>query len=158
MYLHEITPALTPEEILDYLRKSQSDDPLLTVEEVLSRHEVQLDEWAERNLGGKVPEANKFREVVSGETLKERPEINKVLRLIESPKYRAVKVIEPQRLTRGDLEDIGRLMKLLKITNTLVITLDRIYNLRDEYDWNAFEAELKRGNEFLEYQKKIMDL
>lgn len=157
MYLHEITPALTPEEILDYLRKSQSDDPLLTVEEVLSRHEVQLDEWAERNLGGKVPEANKFREVVSGETLKERPEINKVLRLIESPKYRAVKVIEPQRLTRGDLEDIGRLMKLLKITNTLVITLDRIYNLRDEYDWNAFEAELKRGNDYLKYTKKILN-
>ena len=48
-----------PEEILDYLRKSQSDDPLLTVEEVLAKHERILDEWAERNLGGKVPEENK---------------------------------------------------------------------------------------------------
>ena len=102
-----------PEEVLDYLRKSQSDDPLLTVEEVLKKHETILDEWAEKHLGAKVPEENKFREVVSGETIKERPEINKVLRLIESPKYKAVKIVEPQRLTRGDLEDIGRLMKLL---------------------------------------------
>ena len=136
----------SPEEILDYLRKSQSDDPTLTVEEVLQKHESILDEWAERHLGSKVPERNKFREVVSGETIKERPEINKVLRLIESPKYKAVKVVEPQRLTRGDLEDIGRLMKLFKHTNTLIITPERIYDLRDEYDWEAFERKLKQGN------------
>ena len=96
-----------PEEVIDYLRKSQSDDPLLTVEEVLSKHEAILDEWAEKNLGGVVPEENKFREVVSGETISGRPEIQKVLRLIESPKYKAVKVVEPQRLTRGDLEDLS---------------------------------------------------
>lgn len=146
-----------PEEIIDYLRKSQSDDPLLTVEEVLAKHETILDEWDERHLGAKIPEKNRFREVVSGETIKERPEINKVLRLIESPKYKAVKVVEPQRLTRGDLEDIGRLMKLLKLTDTYVITPERMYNLRDEYDWNAFEAELKRGNDYLKYTKKILN-
>lgn len=147
----------TPEEILEYLRKSQSDDPLLSVEEVLAKHEAILDEWSERHLGAKVPEENKFREVVSGETIKERPEINKILRMIESPKYKAVKVVEPQRLTRGDLEDIGRLMKILKHTNTYVITPERMYDLRDEYDWNAFEAELKRGNDYLKYTKKILE-
>lgn len=147
----------TPEEILDYLRKSQSDDPLLTVEEVLQKHETILDEWDMKHLGALVPEQNRFREVVSGETIKERPEINKVLRLIESPKIKAVKVVEPQRLTRGDLEDIGRLMKLLKHTNTYVITPERMYDLRDEYDWNAFEAELKRGNDYLKYTKKILN-
>mgnify|MGYP003312674618 FL=1 len=41
---------LSPEEILDYLRKSQSDDPLLTVEEVLAKHERILDEWDEKHL------------------------------------------------------------------------------------------------------------
>lgn len=147
----------TPEEILDYLRKSQSDDPLLTVEEVLQKHETILDEWDMKHLGALIPEENRFREVVSGETIKDRPEINKVLRLIESPKYKAVKVVEPQRLTRGDLEDIGRLMKLLKHTNTYVITPERMYDLRDEYDWNAFEAELKRGNDYLKYTKKILN-
>ena len=146
-----------PEEVIDYLRKSRSDDPLLTVEEVLSKHEAMLDEWAEKHLGAAVPEENKYREVVSGETIAERPEINRVLRLIESPKYKAVAVVEPQRLTRGDLEDIGRLMKLLKHTSTLVITPQRIYDLRDEYDWDAFERELKRGNDYLEYTKKILN-
>lgn len=146
-----------PEEVIDYLRKSRSDDPLLTVEEVLSKHEAMLDEWAKKHLGAVVPEENKYREVVSGETIAERPEINRVLRLIESPRYKAVAVVEPQRLTRGDLEDIGRLMKLLKHTNTLVITPQRIYDLRDEYDWDAFERELKRGNDYLEYTKKILN-
>ena len=161
MYFKEM-PKLTPEEILDYLRKSQSDDPLLTVEEVLAKHESILDQWNVKHLGEPVPEKNKFREVVSGETLKDRPEITRLLRLIESPKYKAVKVVDPQRLTRGDLEDIGRLMKLLKHTNTIVIVPDefgneRIYDLRDEYDWNAFEAELKRGNDYLKYTKKILN-
>lgn len=146
-----------PEEVIDYLRKSRSDDPLLTVEEVLAKHEAMLDEWAAQHLGGVVPEENKFREVVSGETIAERPEINRVLRLIESPKYKAVAVVEPQRLTRGDLEDIGRIMKLLKHTNTIVITPPRIYDLRDDYDWDAFERELKRGNDYLEYTKKILN-
>lgn len=146
---------LKPEEVLDYLRKSQSDDPNLTVEEVLAKHESLLDAWAERHLGAKVPEENKFREVVSGETLRERPEINKLLRLIESPKYKAVKIVEPQRLTRGNLEEIGRVMNLLKLTDTVVITPERVYDLRDEYDWDAFERELKRGNDYLNYYKKI---
>lgn len=147
---------LSPDEILDYLRKSQSDDPLMTVEEVLAKHESILDQWDDMYLDGqRVPEENRFREIVSGETIKERPEINKVLRLIESPKYKAVKVVEPQRLTRGDLEDIGRLMKLFKLTNTLVITPNRTYDLRDEYDWKIFESELKQGNDYLMYYKKI---
>lgn len=147
----------SPDEVIVYLRKSRSDDQMLSVSEVLQKHESILDEWAEKNLKGTVPERNKFREVVSGETLKERPEIQIVLRLIESPKYKAVAVVEPQRLTRGDLEDIGRLMKLLKHTNTLVITPGRIYDLRDDYDWDAFERELKRGNDYLEYTKKILN-
>ena len=148
---------LSPDEILEYLRKSRADDPLMTVEEVLAKHETILNEWAERNLSGPIPEENKFREVVSGETIADRPEIQKILRLIESPKIKAILAVEVQRLSRGDLEDAGRLIKLLRYTNTLVITPQKIYDLRDEYDRDAFERELKRGNEFLEYQKKIMN-
>ena len=145
------------DEIIVYLRKSRSDDPLLSVEEVLARHEAILDEWAEKYLGAKIPEENKYREVVSGETIADRPEVQKVLKLIESPKIKAVLIVEVQRLSRGDLEDAGRLIKLLRYTNTLVITPPKTYDLRDEYDRDAFERELKRGNEFLEYQKKIMN-
>ena len=97
MYFNKPMLELKPEEVLDYLRKSQSDDPLLTVQEVLAKHESILDEWAEKHPGGVVPEENKFREVVSGETIKERPKINKVLRLKESQKYKPVKIVEPKR-------------------------------------------------------------
>lgn len=145
------------EELLGYLRKSQSDDPTLTVEEVLAKHENIIDEWTERFAGGKIPEENKFREVVSGETMKERPGIQQILRLIESPKIKAVVVVEPQRLTRGDGEEIGRLMKLFKYTDTKIITPQRMYDLRDEYDWDAFKRELERGNDYLEYTKKILN-
>lgn len=145
------------EEVLIYLRKSQSDDPTLTVEEVLSKHEAILDEWALQNLGAVVPEENKFREVVSGETLKNRPEINKVLRLIESPKYKAVLIVEPQRLTRGSLVDIGTIMLTLKHTHTYVITPHRMYDLHDKDDWKSLKRELEEGNDFLEYTKTILN-
>ncbi|MGN0305497.1 MAG: recombinase family protein, partial [Lachnospiraceae bacterium] len=115
-----------------------------------------LNEWAARNLLGAIPEKNRYREIVSGETIEDRPQVQEVLRLIESPKYKAILVVEVQRLSRGDLEDAGRLIKLLRYTNTVVITPQKTYDLHDEYDRDIFERELKRGNEFLEYQKRIM--
>lgn len=156
--MYGLPAGLKPEDILDYLRKSRTDDPALTVEEVLAKHEQMLDEWVERNLPGlgRVPEENRYREVVSGETIDSRPEIQAMLRRVESPRYKAVLIVEPQRLSRGDLEDIGRLVKLLRYSNTLVITLQYTYDLWDERDRDMFERELKRGNEFLEYQKRIM--
>ena len=144
------------DEILVYLRKSRSDDPLLSVEEVLAKHEKILDDWCEKNLGCKIPEENKLREVVSGETIEDRPEFQRVLKMIESPRFKGCLVVEVQRLGRPDLEEIGRISKLFRFTNTLVITPQKAYDLRDEYDRDSFERELKRGNEFLEYQKKIL--
>lgn len=151
-------PRLYAEDILIYLRKSRTDDPALSVEEVLSKHEQMLNDWTCQNLPGNqhIPEENRYREVVSGETIDSRPKMQELLRRIESPRIKAVLIVEPQRLSRGDLEDIGRLVKLLRYTNTLVITLQYTYDLSDERDRDMFERELKRGNEFLEYQKRIM--
>ena len=152
-------PELTAEEIFEYLRKSRTDDPTMTVEETLARHEQMLDEWVERNLpeGSKIPEKNRFREVVSGETISSRPKMVEMLRAIESPRIKAILVKEPQRLSRGDLMDIGYLVRILRYTRTIVITPEYAYDLQDERDRDAFERELKRGNEFLEYQKRIMN-
>lgn len=147
---------LSPEEILLYSRKSRTDDPTLDVEEILKRHEEILDEYAERTWGKKIPEEHKMREVVSGETIDSRPELLKILKMIESPKIKGVLLVEVQRLGRPDLEDIGRLSKLFRYTNTLVITPQKTFDLRNEYDREAFERELMRGNEYLEYTKKIM--
>jgi hypothetical protein len=142
-------------EVLDYGRKSRTDDPLLSVEEVLDKHDKIIEEYAEKYLGGPIPEENKYREVGSAESLDSRPEILRLLKAVESPAIKAVAVVEVQRLSRGDLEDAGRLIRILRYTNTYVITPMKIYDLRDEYDRDAFERELKRGNEYLEYFKKI---
>lgn len=142
-------------EALEYDRKSRSDDPLLSVEEVLEKHEKILEEYAINNLGGPIPKENKFKEVGTGESIDDRPEMLKLLKAIESPAIKAVLTVEVQRLSRGDLEDAGRLIKILRYTNTYVITPTKTYDLRDEYDRDAFERELKRGNEYLEYFKKI---
>ena len=151
-------PKLLPEEILLYSRKSRTDDPTLTVEEVLAKHEQMLDEWVEKNLPGlgRIPEENRYREVVSGENLDSRPRALEMLRRAESPRYKAVLIVEPQRLSRGDLEDIGRIVKLLRYSKTIVLTLRYAYDLRDDRDRDDFERELKQGNSFLEYQKRIM--
>lgn len=156
LYNHKLE-GITIEGIIIYLRKSRSDDPLLSVEEVLERHEARLQEWAERTFGAKVPEENILREVVSGETINDRPEMLRLLTMIESPKTKAILIVEPQRLSRGDLEDAGRIIKLFRYSNTLICTLNDVYDLRDERDRDFFERELKRGNEFLEYQKRIMN-
>lgn len=152
-----IIPQYRGDEKVEYVRKSRTDDPLLTVEEVLAKHEQMLSEWVERNQpeGGPIPEDNIYREVGSGETIANRPRMQALLRRIESPKVKALLCVEPSRLTRGDLEDIGYLVKILRYTKTIVITLQGAYDLNDDRDRELFERELMRGNEFLNYTKKI---
>lgn len=148
-------PTFRNYEVKEYDRKSRSDDPLLSVEEILERHGKIMEEYAIKYFGKPIPEENKYKEVGSGESIDSRPEMLRLLKDIESPLVKAIMVVDVQRLSRGDLEDAGRLIKLLRYTNTYVITPMKIYDLRDEYDRDAFERELKRGNEYLEYFKKI---
>lgn len=148
--------AMSIEEIIIYLRKSRQDDPNETIEEVLSRHEMQLQEYAVRTWGAKIPERNIYREIVSGETIDDRPEIKKVLDRVQNGGTKALLVIEPQRLTRGDMLDCGTMVHLLRYTSTICITPQRSYDLDDKYDRRYFEDELKRGNDFLEYTKEIL--
>lgn len=147
---------LLPEEILVYLRRSRSDDPSMTLEEVLEKHEAKLREWMDANLDYQVPEENWYREVASGETIKDRPEFQKILKRIESDKIKAVLCIDCSRISRGDLEECGRTIKLFRFTSTMVITPYRSYDLRDEFEREGFERELKNGNYYLEYSKKLM--
>lgn len=149
-------PKFSPEELLKYLRKSRSDDPSLTVEEVLSKHMGILGEWEERNLDSPIPDENVYKEVVSGETIQSRPEFKKLLKRIESQKIKGVLVVECARLGRPDLEEIGKLSKLFRYTGTYIVTPQRVFDLRDDYDREAFEREMMRGNEYLEYSKKIL--
>ncbi len=149
-------PTFQPEEILVYLRKSQSDDATLTVEEVLSRHESDLRRWQDANLEYPIPESNYYREVVSGESISAREEFKKILKRIESHKVKAVLVVDCARLGRPDMEEIGRITKLFRYTNTFIITPQRTFDLSDEWDREQFEREMMRSNDFLNYTKKVL--
>ena len=72
-----------------YLRKSRQDNEYETVEEVLHKHEKQLQEYAASHFGSRIPEDRIYREVVSGETIDDRPEINKLLKEIQNPMCKA---------------------------------------------------------------------
>ena len=156
MYYENYLSLFRLKEILMYLRKSRSDDPTLTVEEVLSRHESRLDEWSERNLGGRIPKENRFYELVSGENISDREEFQKVLRLIESKEYKAVMVIDVSRLGRPDTAEIGLISKIFRFTHTMVITPERTFNVEDDFEREMFENTLKMGNFYLEQVKKVL--
>lgn len=154
----ESTPVnvLSTEAYIIYLRKSRADSPHESVEEVLEKHEQMLQELAERELGGRIPEHCIFREIVSGETIEERPEMGKVLAAIENPAVKMVLVVEPQRLSRGDLEDCGKVVNAFRYSKTQVMTLNMTYDLTNKMERKFFEQELMRGNDFLEYAKEIL--
>lgn len=145
-----------PEEILVYLRKSRADDPLLTTEEVLENHKAMLDEWAERNLPYSIPTDNCFKEVVSGESISDRLEFQKLLKRVESDSIKAVLVKEISRLGRPDKQEIGYISKVFRYTHITVITPSRTFNIADEFERKMFEQELEQGNFYLEYNKRIL--
>lgn len=150
------TESFTVNEVLVYLRKSRSDSPDMSVEEVLRKHEEMIQQYASTHFHSPIPEKNIFREVVSGETIDSRPQMKNLLKMIESEQFKAVLVVEPQRLSRGDLEDCGRLINILRYTNTMVLTLTHSFNLQEEYERKFFEMEITRGNDYLEYTKRIL--
>jgi DNA invertase Pin-like site-specific DNA recombinase len=149
---------IKPEEIIMYLRKSRADDPLETVEETLANHEQILDGYCSRVLPYPIPEENRIKEVVSGESLSERSGFRQVLRMLESPQYKAVIVKEISRLGRPDKQEIGYISKIFRFTNTIVITPSRTFDIADEFERKMFEQELEQGNFYLEYSKKIMNV
>ena len=146
----------TWEQYIIYLRKSRQDDPRETVEEVLEKHETILQEYALREFGHKIPEANIYREVVSGESIEDREEIKYVLDRLADPNIKGVLVVEPSRLSRGDLIDCGRLIDAFRYSKTLVVTPYMTYDLENKMERKFFQDELLRGNDYLEYTKEIL--
>ena len=124
-----------------YLRKSRED---IEAEkygegETLARHEKILTTLAQkRNLHiSKI-----YREVVSGETISERKEMQKLLRDVENEKWTGVLVVEVERLARGDTADQGRVSKAFKYSHTKIITPVKTYDPNNEFDEEYFEFGL----------------
>ena len=151
-----LSPELRSKTWLMYLRKSRQDDPHETVEEVLDKHHAMLQDWALRELGRTINEEHIFREIVSGERIADRRELQKVLRAIESNDVAGIICRDCSRLSRGDLIDCGTLMSTLQYTSTLVATPMMIYDLEDKKHKQFFQDELLRGSYYLEYTKEVL--
>jgi hypothetical protein len=146
-------------KIIIYLRKSREDmidGRYASDEETLSRHEEQLQQWAEDKLGYRIPEDCIYKEVGSGEKIKTRPVFQEVLRQIEGEDVDAVLVVNCSRLSRGDLLDCGTIIKTFEVTNTLILTPSKYYDLNNKYDKRFFKDELLRGNDYLEQAKELL--
>lgn len=157
-----MTDAL-PQELVQfiyiYLRKSRTDNQFNkeeAIEKTLERHKNSLQEFALRTFGCKIPEENILYEVVSGDTISDRPEMKKLLSLIESDDVKGVLCIEVERLGRGDSIDQGIIVQRFQLTKTCIITPNRLYNLDDEFDLEYFERSLQLAREFLKYIKKVL--
>jgi hypothetical protein len=143
-------------KIIIYLRKSRTDNQFESVAEVLERHEKMLQDYCMRAFGEPIPQENIYREVVSGETISERPVMMELLQEIETGNIDMVVVIEPQRLSRGSFGDIDKIVNTFKYTNTKIATPTKTYDLNNKFDRKYFEQELLRGNDYLEYVKEIL--
>ena len=95
------------EQYLLYLRKSRKDREreLQTGDfDTLGRHRQTLLALA-RERGYHI--AAIFEEVVTGDTILERPEMQKLLAAVETGQYAGVLVMEVPRLARGNTKDQG---------------------------------------------------
>ena len=126
---------------LIYLRKSRKDleNPFMTTEEILNRHEcILLDLAKKMNLSiGDI-----YREIVSGDSISARPVMQKLLREVESGMWEGVLVVEVERLARGDTVDQGIVQRTFQYSETLIITPQKTYNPSSESDQTFFEFGL----------------
>ena len=121
-----------------YLRKSRRDLELEQNggEDTLARHRAILLADADR-WGLNVSKI--YEEVVTGDTIAERPHMMQLLREIESGCWDAVLCMDVDRLGRGGMRDQGVVLDAFKWTSTLLLTHERIYDLRRETDEEAME-------------------
>ncbi|QQE79625.1 recombinase family protein [Alicyclobacillus sp. SO9] len=128
-----------------YLRKSRAD---LEAEargegDTLSKHKralmalVRQHRWTVLDI---------YEEVVSGERILDRPQMQRLLQDLEDGETDAVLCMDIDRLGRGNMIDQGVIQETFKQTETLIITPRKVYNLLDEMDeeWSEFEAFMAR--------------
>lgn len=124
-----------------YLRKSRYDRDYedSSLEETLSRHKKILDTLA-KSQGLNVVAI--YYEVVSGESISQRPDMQRLLEDVSNEMFDGVLVIDTDRLSRGNSIDQGIVLQTFKYSNTKIITPTKTYDPNDEIDEEYFEFSL----------------
>ena len=126
---------------LIYLRKSRADAEAEArgEGETLSRHEARLLELAKSknlSIGGI------YREIVSGDTIAARPQMQKIIVEVSAGMWEGVLVMEIVRLARGDTIDQGIVAQTFTYSGTKIITPSKTYDPQNEADQEYFEFSL----------------
>lgn len=126
--------------VLLYLRKSR-DDENESKEETLARHERMLLDYCSRY---DLSIEKIYREVVSGESIAARPEVQKLLEDVQTGNYDGVVVVELERISRGNQIDQAEILEIFKKSQTKIYTLNKIYDFSvdDDLDEEFFEFGL----------------
>lgn len=124
-----------------YLRKSRAD---MEAEargegETLAKHEKALAELAKKL---SLSVVKQYREIVSGENIAARPQMQALLADVNDGKYDGVLVMEIERLARGDTIDQGVVAQAFRTSGTKIITPIKTYDPTNEFDEEYFEFSL----------------
>ncbi len=145
-----------------YLRKSRADRDAekYGITDTLERHRNTLTALAAQQ-GLYIGEI--YEEVVSGETIAARPEIQRLIADCYAGKYKGVLVMAIDRLSRGNQGDAQKIMDVLKYANNndgvKVITPSRRYDIAHNSDDEDFmEMELFFARKEYKSIKKRMDI
>lgn len=144
-----------------YLRKSRADAEAekLGEGETLARHERILTELAVK-LG--LPIGKIYREIVSGETISARKEIQSMINDCYAGMWKGILVVEVTRLSRGNQGDAQIIMDCLRYSNNnngvLVVTPTKVYDIvqsSDDEEYMEFELFMSR-REYKMIRKRMM--
>ncbi len=143
-----------------YLRKSREDrdkekreggDTLKRHREILTTHAAHKGLYI----------AKTYEEVVSGETIKDRPQIQQLIADCYAGKYKGILVVEVSRLSRGNQGDAQTILDCLKYANSnnglLVVTPTKVYDVAhnpDDEEYMEFELFMSR-REFKMINKRL---
>jgi Site-specific recombinases, DNA invertase Pin homologs len=83
-----------------------------------------------------------YREIVSGDTIAERPQVRQLLEDVGSGLWDGVLVVDVDRLGRGDSIDQGVIMQTFMYAGVLIVTPDKTYDPADDSDAEFFEIKL----------------
>lgn len=124
-----------------YLRKSRTDAEAEQrgEGETLARHEKTLTAFAKQT-GLNVSAI--YREIVSGESIAARPQMQKLLSEVSEGLWDGVIVMDIDRLARGNSIDQGIISQTFLYANTKIITPSKTYDPTNEFDEEYFEFGL----------------
>lgn len=138
-----------------YLRKSRAD---LEAEargafETLRSHEERLTRLAQ-DRGITVGEI--YRELVSGDTIAARPEMQRLLADVRAGRWDGVIVTEISRLARGDTRDQGTVFEAFRNSRTLIVTPEKTYDPTNDADQDFFDFSLFMARQEYKYIRRRM--